>query len=119
MSSPLRAENPHGAPVALMRVNDRATARASTTPAMMRITRMDMARNVLPGPRRSSRKGRGQRRRLMGLKDDWQQFRSAKPGRRFIEQFETNQQERASKWIRLALITLGAVVVLIGLVALP
>jgi uncharacterized protein (TIGR02611 family) len=55
----------------------------------------------------------------MGLKDDWQQFRSAKPGRRFIEQFETNQQERASKWIRLALITLGAVVVLIGLVALP
>ena len=55
----------------------------------------------------------------MGLKDDWQQFRSATPGRRFIEQFETNQQERASKWIRLALITLGAVVVLIGLVALP
>jgi uncharacterized protein (TIGR02611 family) len=55
----------------------------------------------------------------MGLKDDWQQFRSAKPGRRFIEQFETNQQERASKWIRLALIALGAVVVLIGLVALP
>lgn len=55
----------------------------------------------------------------MGLKDDWQQFRSARPGRRFIEQFETNQQERASKFTRLALIALGGLVVLIGLVALP
>ena len=55
----------------------------------------------------------------MGLKDDWRQFRSAKPGRRFIEQFETNQQERASKWTRVALVSLGIVVVLVGLVALP
>jgi uncharacterized protein (TIGR02611 family) len=55
----------------------------------------------------------------MGLKDDWRQFKSAKPGKRFLEQYETNQKERASKWVRVALITLGVVVVLIGLVALP
>lgn len=55
----------------------------------------------------------------MGLKDDWREFRSAKPGTRFTRQFESNQQERAGKWVRLAMIALGVVVVAVGLVALP
>ena len=55
----------------------------------------------------------------MGLKERWQEFRSAEPGTRFTRQFEANQKERKSKWTRLAIIASGIVVVVVGLVALP
>ena len=55
----------------------------------------------------------------MGLKEAWGRFRNAKPGTRFRRQYEENQQERKHRWFRPAMIALGVVVILVGLVALP
>ena len=55
----------------------------------------------------------------MELRKEWRQFKSAKPGTRFVRQYESNQQERSSKWIRAGIIALGVVVILVGAVALP
>ena len=55
----------------------------------------------------------------MELKKEWRQFKSAKPGTRFVRQYESNQEERKHQWTRPAMIALGAVIVLVGVVALP
>ena len=55
----------------------------------------------------------------MELKKEWRQFKSAKPGTRFTRQYESNQEERKHKWTRAAMIALGALIILVGIVALP
>ena len=55
----------------------------------------------------------------MELKKEWRQFKSAKPGPRFTRQYESNQEERKHKWTRPAMIALGALIILVGIVALP
>jgi uncharacterized protein (TIGR02611 family) len=49
----------------------------------------------------------------------WRRFRTAEPGSRFQQQFEANQKARTSKWVRPAVVALGILVILLGLVALP
>jgi uncharacterized protein (TIGR02611 family) len=55
----------------------------------------------------------------MELKKEWRRFKSAKPGTRFTSQYESNQHARKHKWTRPAMITLGGLIVLVGIVALP
>ena len=55
----------------------------------------------------------------MGIKDAWRRFRSAAPGTRFKRQYQENQSERKHKWFRPAVILVGVIVVLVGIVALP
>ena len=61
----------------------------------------------------------GYRPNYMELKKEWRQFKSAKPGTRFTRQYESNQEERKHKWTRPAMIALGALIILVGIVALP
>jgi uncharacterized protein (TIGR02611 family) len=49
----------------------------------------------------------------------WRRFRTGEPGSRFRQQFEANQEARTSKWARPAIVALGILVILLGLVALP
>lgn len=49
----------------------------------------------------------------------WRRFRTGEPGSRFRQQFEANQEARTSKWVRPAVVALGILVILLGLVALP
>jgi uncharacterized protein (TIGR02611 family) len=49
----------------------------------------------------------------------WRRFKAGEPGSRFRRQFEANQKARKSQWARPAIVALGVLVILLGLVALP
>ena len=56
---------------------------------------------------------------FQGLKDSWRRLKEAKPGQRFQTQYRAHQASRRSRWSKPIAFGLGAVILLVGLVALP
>lgn len=56
---------------------------------------------------------------MESFRSAWRRFRTGEPGSRFRQQFEANQKARKSRWVRPAILALGILVILLGLVALP
>jgi uncharacterized protein (TIGR02611 family) len=55
----------------------------------------------------------------MSLRESWDRFKGAQPGRRFEAEYHRARERRTSVWKRRAVVVLGIALIAIGVVALP
>jgi uncharacterized protein (TIGR02611 family) len=56
---------------------------------------------------------------FQGLKDSWRRLKQGKPGHRFQAQYQAHQSSRRSRWSKPVAFGLGALILAVGIVALP
>jgi uncharacterized protein (TIGR02611 family) len=56
---------------------------------------------------------------VLGLEKVWQRLRQAAPGERFLGLYQEHERKRRNRWAKPLWFTIGALITVVGLVALP